>query len=111
MEVESTELSDGEERELRQRRIRFYRRNGAVMVLDGGAYRMPNLAGEGSLPMCLMWLPILNGVEMPTDLTLAGLYTLIFSETYSGEKNKPLLHAIIKAIPDPDSPIKLEESQ
>ncbi len=111
LEVEPPEMPGGEEREIRQRRIRFYQRNGAQMVLDGGTYRMPNLTGEGSLPMRLMWLPIKEGGGPPTKLTLSELFTLIFTETYGGEPNEGLLHAIIKALPNPDASIELGQSQ
>ena len=111
LEVEPPEKTSNGEKEIRQRRIRFYPRNGAQMVLDGGTYRMPNLAGEGSLPMHLMWLPIKEGGRPPTKLTLSELFTLIFSETYGGEPNETLLHAIIKELPNPDAPIELEERQ
>ena len=111
LEVEPPEVSSGEEREIRQRRVRFYQRNGAQMVLDGGTYRMPNLAGEGSLPMHLMWLPIKEGVKLPTNLTLSELFSLIFTETYGGIKNEALLRAIISELPNSNAPIELGESQ
>ena len=111
LEVETPEVSGSEEREFRQRRIRFYQRNGALMVLDGGTYRMPNLTGEGSLPMRLMWLPINAGSKPPSNFTLVELFTLIFTETYGGIKNEALLRAIISELPNPDAPIELGESQ
>jgi len=111
LEVEPPEVSGGKEREICQRRIRFYQRNGAQMVLDGGAYRMPNLAGEGSLPMRLMWLPIKEGEGLPINLTLSELFTLIFKETYGGESNEALLRAIIKGLPNPDASIELGTSR
>jgi GNAT superfamily N-acetyltransferase len=107
LEVELPEEVTGAEKAIRQRRIQFYHFNGARMVLDGGAYRMPNLSGEGSLPMQLMWLPIKEGGSLPAALTLSQLFTLIFTETYPGKENKPLLNTIISEIPDPNAPIKL----
>ena len=104
-------MPGADEREIRQRRIGFYQRNGARMVLDGGTYRMPNLADEGSLPMHLMWLPIKEAARPPTQLTLSELFTLIFTETYGVEKNEALLRAIIKTLPEPDAPIQLGKSQ
>jgi len=111
LEVEQPNESNGEERGIRQRRIQFYQRNGAQMVLDGNTYRMPNLAGEGSLPMHLMWLPIEKGARPPWNLTLPGLIALIFTETYEGEKNETLLRSILERLPDPNAPIELGESQ
>jgi hypothetical protein len=109
LEVEPPDEATGAEKEIRQRRIGFYLRNGARMVLDGGAYRMPNLAGEGSLSMHLMWLPIKEGKGLPEALTLVQLFTLIFTETYP--ENGVLLNTIISEIPDRDTPIELEESR
>jgi hypothetical protein len=108
LEVEPPDEVTGAEKKLRQRRIGFYVRNGARMVVDGGAYRMPNLAGEGSLPMHLMWLPIQAGRGLPEALTLVELFTQIFTQTYP--ENEVLLNTIISKIPDRDSPIELEES-
>jgi GNAT superfamily N-acetyltransferase len=110
LEVEPLEEVTGAEKEIRQRRIGFYLRNGARMVMDGGAYRMPNLAGEGSLPMHLMWLPIKEGRKMPAAFTLSQLFTLIFTESYPGKANEALLNTIISKIPDRDAQIELEES-
>jgi GNAT superfamily N-acetyltransferase len=110
LEVERPDEATGAEKEIRQRRIRFYLRNGAKMVLDGGAYRMPNLSGEGSLPMHLMWLPMEEGRGFPTPLSLSQLFILIFTKTYPGKENQALLNTIINKIPDRDARIKLEES-
>ena len=108
LEVEPPGEVTGSEREIRQRRIGFYLRNGAQMVRNGGAYRMPNLCGEGSLPMHLMWMPIEEGRRLPAALNLLQLFTLIFTETYP--ENEVLLNTIISEIPDKDAPIELEES-
>jgi GNAT superfamily N-acetyltransferase len=111
LEVEPPNEVTGDEKEIRQRRIRFYLRNGARMVLDRGAYRMPNLCGEGSLPMHLMWLPIKEGERMPAALTLLQLFTLIFTETYPEKENDSLFNAIISEIPNRGAQIELEGSQ
>jgi GNAT superfamily N-acetyltransferase len=108
LEVERPGEVAGAESEIRQRRIFFYMRNGARMVRDGGAYRMPNLCGEGSLPMHLMWMPMEEGRRLPADLTLLQLFTLIFTETYPGKENEVLLNTIISKIPDKDAQIELE---
>ena len=108
LEVEPPDETSGEEKEIRQRRIWFYRRNGAQMVMDRGAYQMPNLANDGSIPMHLMWLPIHAGDRPQANLSLSGLFSLIFAETYGGTKNDALLHAIIHELHDPNMPIELE---
>jgi GNAT superfamily N-acetyltransferase len=108
LEVERPDEVTGAEREIRQRRIGFYLRNGARMVLDGGVYRMPNLCGDGSLLMHLMWMPMEEGRRLPADLTLHQLISLIFTETYP--ENEVLLNTIISEIPDRNAQIELYES-
>jgi hypothetical protein len=111
LEVEPPDETSGEEKEIRQRRIWFYQCNGGQIVLDRGAYRMPNLACDGSLPMHLMWLPINAGGRPPANLSLSELFTLIFTETYGGTKNDALLHTIISELPYPNAPIELGKCQ
>jgi GNAT superfamily N-acetyltransferase len=107
LEVEPPLAVSGKEQELRQRRIRFYQRHGAALIMDYDAYRMPNLAGEGSLWMHLMWLPVKEDCQPSTSLTLAGLIKLIYQETYPGEEFKKLLNEILLKIPSLEALIVL----
>src|SRR3990172_2258374 len=59
-EVEPPEDGSPSEKALRMRRMQFYARHGARVIDMASEYRMPNLSGQGSLKMILMWLP-LNG--------------------------------------------------
>ena len=111
LEVEPPMEVSGSERQMRERRIRFYQRHGAALIMDQDAYRMPNLAAEGSLWMHLMWLPVRDGCQPPPDLSLAGLFKLIFSEVYPGEINDQLISQILKQIPNIDAPITFDGIQ
>jgi hypothetical protein len=107
LEVEPPLAVSGKEQELRQRRIHFYQRHGAALIMDDGAYRMPNLAGGGSLWMHLMWLPVKEHFQPPVSLSLGGLIKMIYQETYPGDEFRNLLNEILQKIPSPDAPIVL----
>lgn len=108
LEVEPPQMAEGQERQLRERRIRFYQRHGAARILDHDAYRMPSTIDEGSLWMHLMWLPFRAGDLPPANLSLKGLLNLLFQESYPGDKNHQLLNWVLNQIPNSDQPIQLE---
>ena len=107
LEVEPPQMAEGQERQLRERRIRFYQRHGAARILDHDVYRMPSTIDEGCLWMHLMWLPARAGGLPPANLSLQGLLNLLFQEAYPGEKNHQLLNWILGQIPNSDQPIEL----
>lgn len=109
LEVEPPGAVKGEESRLRERRIQFYRRHGASLILDQDAYRMPNLVADGSLWMHLMWLPVEKESLPPDNLSLSGLFQLIYRETYPGEKNGQVLAHMLRQIHPPDTKIILEK--
>lgn len=111
LEVESPQSAQGSDRQLRERRIRFYQRLGAARILDYDAYRMPSAIDESSLWMHLMWLPVRVGCLPPANLSLRRLLILIFNEAYPGDKNHQLLNWIINQIPSSDQPIQLETTK
>ncbi len=108
LEVEPPLAAEGHQRQLRERRIRFYQRHGAARILDHDAYRMPSTIDEGSLWMHLMWLPVCAGCLPPANLSLKGLLNLLFQEAYPGDKNHQLLNWILNQIPNSVQPIELE---
>lgn len=108
LEVEPPLAAEGPQRQLRERRIRFYQRHGAARILDHDAYRMPSTIDAGSLWMYLMWLPTREGGLPPANLSLRDLINLLFREAYSGEQNRQLLNWILNQIPNSDQPIELE---
>jgi GNAT superfamily N-acetyltransferase len=99
-EVEPAEHEVEEERRMRERRIAFYRKNGADVLPGCEAYRMPNLAGEGSIPMLLMWLPA--GID-PGDTPpprMESLVGCIFADIYARNASDPLLLEILQRMTD-----------
>lgn len=108
LEVEPPQSAQGSDRQLRERRIRFYHRLGAARIEDHNAYRMPSAIDGSSLWMQLMWLPVHAGCLPPASLSLQGLLQLIFQEAYPGERNRELLNRILGQIPAPDQSIQLE---
>lgn len=108
LEVEPPLAAEGPQRQLRERRIRFYQRHGAARILDHSAYRMPSTIDEGSLWMHLMWLPVREGGLPPAHFSMKGLLNLLFREAYPGDKHHQLLNWILNQIPNSDQPIQLE---
>jgi GNAT superfamily N-acetyltransferase len=93
-EVETEDEGLEEEKDIRKRRIEFYKRNGARPVECAPYYRMPNLAGEGSLGMRLMWIPILE--ESLHGSRLEECIKDMYSQLYGREMGDPLLNQILK---------------
>ncbi len=95
-EVEPEDEGSAPERELRKRRIGFYERNGGRVLHCAPGYRMPNLVGEGSMRMRLVWIP--DDPQSP-DLfgeTLRRCIQEIFKTVYHKEENDPLLKSILE---------------
>lgn len=90
LEVETPEDGTGEEIRIRQRRIEFYLRNGAHVVECAPRYRVPNLAGPGTVGMKLMWLP-LETVPVPTGILLANCLLAIYTKSYGLPADDPLV--------------------
>lgn len=90
LEVETPEDGTGEEIRIRQRRIEFYLRNGAHVVECAPRYRVPNLAGPGTVGMKLMWLP-LETVPVPTGILLAKCLLAIYTKSYGLPADDPLV--------------------
>jgi len=69
---------------IQNRRLRFYQRLGGRLVRCAPHYRMPNLAGEGTIPLRLMWLPLAQGLDEPDRQTVAAwvgeLYALYYPQ-------------------------------
>jgi GNAT superfamily N-acetyltransferase len=83
---------------MNQRRLGFYRRNGADLVLKAPGYRMPNLVGPGSMPLRLLWRPLDERYpELSGDL-LRECIAGIFSASYSRPTGDPLLQSILSTV-------------
>jgi GNAT superfamily N-acetyltransferase len=92
LEVEAPEAAgDPEDRDLRMRRIRFYReRNGAVLVDHAPRYLVPDLSGEGDpLHFHLMWLAA-DGPRQLTGALLRACVQAILTQSYELNPYSPL---------------------
>jgi len=93
LEVESDDGCTEEERELRQRRMRFYQRHGAQIVTDLN-YLMPRADGQGALPMKLMWLSP-RGNAIPRGEKLRACVNGIYTCCYGLPADHPLRQIVI----------------
>ncbi len=98
LEVEPPEDAHGEERRLRRRRIDFYRRNGAQVADCARGYRMPDLSGDGDVPMLLLWIPLDRSVSPPKRERLRLVVSEIFHTAYQRPEEDPLLEANLASL-------------
>jgi len=71
----------------RSRRVRFYEQLGAQMVSAANPhYCMPNPAGEGTVPLWLMWVPLCHSPEQPSPVETARWVRAIYAHDYA---NRP----------------------
>ena len=101
LEVESPDDKDIrlEEKLMRLSRIEFYKKRGGIIINDGGAYRMPNFSGSGSIAMRLMWIPFSPHYQNYPIKDLRKMLTQFYADSYERGENDPLLQSIIKSIP------------
>jgi ribosomal protein S18 acetylase RimI-like enzyme len=97
-EVDQPDLAESEERRLRQRRIEFYKRNGAVLVECAPTYRAPNLEHEGTLPSSLMWLPLDPQIRRLGGDLLKKCVLAILMGSYELRSDDPLVHEVISEL-------------
>lgn len=94
-EVERPESDDPNDE--RRRRVRFYERLGAQMVSAANAhYCMPNPAGEGTVPLWLMWVPLCHSPEQPGPVEVARWVQAIYAHDYASRPD--LAEQIIEQI-------------
>lgn len=98
LEVESDEASLPTDRALRQRRIRFYERHGASVIEAALSYRAPNLAGPGSVPMKLLWLPLRPGAGAPAGPMLRDVIIRLYQQGYGRPLDDPLLQEVLNGL-------------
>ncbi|MBI5649713.1 MAG: GNAT family N-acetyltransferase [Chloroflexi bacterium] len=94
LEVESDTEGDSAEHARRARRIAFYERNGARVIEHARNYRVPNLAGAGTLAMKLLWLPLRDHAPLPTDEQLRAHIRAIYTQAYELAADDPLVLTI-----------------
>jgi GNAT superfamily N-acetyltransferase len=80
----------------RERRIRFYERQGA-RLLPARDYVVPRLDGvEGSEPMLLLWAAIADGAEPPGPSELFSLLPAVYAAGYGLRADHPLVLAALR---------------
>ena len=97
-EVDQPDLAKSEERRLRERRIEFYQRSGAVLVECAPTYRAPNLEHEGTLPSSLMWLPLDPHIRRLGGDLLKKCVLAILTQSYGLRSDDPLVHEVISEL-------------
>ncbi len=103
-EVESDDVDEEipeAERALRRRRIAFYRRHGATIVSDAPAYRAPNLAGAGTIPMKLMWRSLTTPPEGLAGDRLRRCIEAIYRQGYGLPDDHPLVRETLAGLEPP----------
>jgi GNAT superfamily N-acetyltransferase len=88
MEVEDPEFGDNKEE--RERRLAFYKKNGAK-ELKGVNYILPALQGHKATEMILMILPNYDQGKIPANI-VKNLITQIYKELYNREANGTVLN-------------------
>jgi GNAT superfamily N-acetyltransferase len=94
-EAESVEHGCSEERALRQRRLDFYRRHGALLIEGAPNYRGPDLSGPGEIHYALMWIPFVPGEQAPSGRRLHDLVRALLVQGYGLEAIAPLVKAVL----------------
>lgn len=94
-EVESDDYGTEQERQLRKRRIQFYRKNGADLIERAPLYSIPNLAGEGVIRMKLMWIPLTTSIESLTKHKLKDCIRSIYKQSIGLSADDPFLQAVL----------------
>jgi ribosomal protein S18 acetylase RimI-like enzyme len=98
-EVERPEdARNDEDRELRERRVDFYRRNGATVLTAAGRYRSPATNQQGTLTYLLMWLPIASDAVPPQGQTLRACLSAMLVETYGLAEDHELVRDAVTRI-------------
>jgi GNAT superfamily N-acetyltransferase len=89
---------DTSERDLRERRIGFYRRHGAVVVDGARSYRAPAPSGDSLLSYLLMWLPVVPGMSPPAGTDLKTCVTSIFTQSYELREDTGIVRDLVAGI-------------
>lgn len=93
------------QRHERERRIRFYRRQGAQPLPVRGC-RVPHLDGTGdTCPMLLLWAAVSGDTKPPGTAGLSVLLPAVYAKGYALPAGHPLVRAALQAsgaVPAPD---------
>jgi predicted N-acetyltransferase YhbS len=97
IEVEDPDFEPN--RELKRRRLEFYRRNGARQLKATG-YILPPIQNEIATPMRLLVMPELPQKELEAE-TVRKLIRQLYRELYGRDENDPILNSFVNKIQAP----------
>lgn len=89
-------ISDSRER-WRERRLKWYLRQGAAIVIDENSYAMPEVGTGGLLPMKLLAAP-LGQDATPAGEQLCGDVRSIFLHAYGLQADSPHVTAVLRGL-------------
>ena len=98
LEVEPMEGAPPDEVAIRERRIKFYLRNGASIIDGAASYCMPNLSGSGILPMKLLWIPVGTTKSIISGEKLKECILSIYSDVYGRSHDSSLVMSILDGL-------------
>ncbi len=98
IEVDQKGAEDGRDLSMAARRIQFYKRLGAHTIVGAQGYRAPNLAGEGSLAMQLLWLPISNPKQNLEGEKLRTCVAAVLVQSYGLQETDPLVQDVLRSL-------------
>ena len=98
IEVDPEEAEDGPDVSMAARRIQFYKRLGGHPVAGAPGYRVPNLAGAGSLTMQLMWLPIRSPEQKLEGEKLGRCVAALLVQGYGLQETDPLVQNVLQSL-------------
>jgi GNAT superfamily N-acetyltransferase len=91
-EVERPEDATGPAREVCERRIAFYLRNGAVVVECAPRYLAPDLEDKSkTVPYTLLWIPLADDAPAPAGARLRESVRAVLTQSYGLDEDDPLV--------------------
>ena len=98
IEVDPEAAEDDRDLGMATRRVAFYKRLGAHVVVGAEGYRVPNLAGAGSLTMQLMWLPIRSPEQKLEGEKLGRCVAALLVQGYGLQETDPLVQNVLQSL-------------
>jgi GNAT superfamily N-acetyltransferase len=96
-EVDSRSAAKGRDRNVRTRRVEFYRRHGADIVTSASAYQAPSARGSRPLQYELMWRPLGQATELSGE-SLRLCVAAILTQCYELQRADPFVRRTLKRL-------------
>lgn len=99
LEVQSDDDGTAAERDLRKRRIGFYKRNGGHVVDCAPHFRAPNMIpGSEPLHEKLMWIPLNEHTKTPRGAKLRECVIGLYTHDYGRSADDELLKGVLEKL-------------